>query len=251
MKNILNKNIIFTLLIFLSLSTVGSSQENFEGMFNLNFGYGVEWPEGDMKDRYGRNLKISIGAENIMKSKIFYGLDFDYKFGGSVVEDVFEVYRLENGTTLLGSFGGPSEVIAKERGLYLGVYGGKIITFNSSNLTGIRLAGGVGILQHMLNFNDDTQSFEIINGEYSKGYDRLTRGMAVKGYLGYALYSKDKKFNMNIGIEYTLGFTKAVREINFDSGLSDTKNRKDHLIGLKAEILLPFFKTTKEEIIYY
>lgn len=247
---ILNRNHIYTLLIVCLSNSAIIAQEYFEGMLNFNFGYGIEWPEGDMKDRYGRNLKISIGVENITKSKFFYGVDFDYKFGGEVKEDIFATYRLDNGI-LLGSFGGPTEIVARERGMYLGIYGGKLFSRSETNLSGLRLAGGIGILQHMLDFTDDTQSFEIVNGDYSKGYDRLTRGMALKLYSGYAWYSKDKRFNVNIGLEYTLGFTKSVREINFDTGLPGNQNRKDHLIGLKIEILLPFFRASKEEVIYY
>ncbi len=246
------KNIFihFLFLAFMAPNISLAQQDGFFGMFNLNFGYGIEFPQGDLKDRFGRNLKISIGAENILENKYLYGVDFDYKFNGSVKEDVFAPYRLENGN-LYGSFGNYSEVTPKERGIYLGAYVGKLFPISNESLNSIRASIGVGILQHYMEFIDDTQSFIIVNGDYSKGYDRLTRGIATKLTTGYSYFSKDRRLNANLLIEYTLGFTKAVRSHNFDTGQNDGNTRYDQLIGLKLEILLPFFKAPKEEIIYY
>ena len=240
--------ILFIISITIAPNLVG--QSTFGGMFNLNFGYGMEWPGGDMANRFGRNLKISIGAEQILSSKFYYGLDFDYKFNAQVKEDVFAPYRAENGV-LYGSFGVPSETIIRGRGMFIGIYAGKIFSKNIEIPKGLKAGLGVGLLQHELIFNDDTQSFEIINGVYSKGYDRLSRGLAIKSHIGYMFVSKDKKLNMNFLVDYTLAFSHNVRKFNFDQAAFDTEGKIDHLIGLKFEILLPFYRYSEEEIIYY
>lgn len=221
------------------------------GMTNLSFGYGIEVPFGDMSDRFSRNLKFTLGAERITKSNWIYGLEFAYMFGDTVKEDVLSNLRLAN-NEILGADNAYADAFTRERGVFIGLNFGKLIPFNQNTRSGLRITAAGGILAHYVRIQDEASSLPQIEGDYLKGYDRLTRGLALRQFIGYQHVSENKRVNFYIGLEFTQGFTKHVREVNFDTGLSTSKERRfDGLVSLKAAWILPFYDDYVDEEVFY
>ena len=221
------------------------------GMTNLSFGYGIEFPFGDMGDRFGKNLKFTLGAERITKTNWIFGLEFSYMFGDTVKEDVLAHLRLSNGE-ILGADNDYADTFTRERGVFMGVNIGKLIPFNENSRSGLRITGAVGLLAHYVRIQDEASSLPQIEGEYLKGYDRLTRGVAFREFIGYQHVTENKRVNFYIGLEFTQGFTKSIRNVNFDTGLLASKEgRFDGMIGLKAAWILPFFDDFVDEEVFY
>ena len=253
------KNIIlFILLLTASLANSQNqdkplNDENFYniGMKNFSFGYGIEFPFGDMADRYSDNLKFTVGAERITKNNWIYGIEFAFMFGDTVKEDPLAQLRLEN-DEILGADNAYADVFQRQRGAFLGVNFGKIISFNEKSRSGLRITGAIGVLANKIRIVDESRSLPQIEGAYLKGYDRLTRGLAFREFVGYQHISEDKRINFYIGLEFTQGFTKHVRAIDFDTGLApDPGTRFDGLVSLKAAWVLPFFDDYVDEQVFY
>ncbi|MFT4534210.1 MAG: hypothetical protein ACJA1A_003102 [Saprospiraceae bacterium] len=253
------RNILFFILLFSFASAFSQradkspDEENFLniGMKNLSFGYGMEFPFGDLADRYSRNLKFTLGGERITKNNWIYGIEFAFMFGDTVKEDPLAQLRLTN-NEILGADNAYADVFQRERGAFLGVNIGKIISFSENSRSGLRVTGAIGILAHKIRIIDESRALPQIEGEYLKGYDRLTRGLAIREFIGYQHISEDKRINFYIGLEFTQGFTKHVRSIDFDSGLApDPSTRFDGLVSLKAAWVLPFFDDYVDEQVFY
>jgi len=250
------RKILFFICLFLVASSSVKSQDETKsfmkiGMTNFSFGFGTEFPIGDLKDRFSDNLKFTLGAERITKTNWIFGLEFSYMFGDTVKEDVLAPLRISNGE-VLGSDHAYADVFTRERGAFFGVNIGKLIPFNKKSRSGLRVTGAFGLLAHYVRIQDDARSLPQIEGDYLKGYDRLTRGFALREFIGYQHVTESKRVNFYIGLEFTQGFTTAIREVNFDSGLPTNKeSRFDGLIGLKAAWILPFFNDYVDEEVFY
>ncbi|MDF1696183.1 MAG: hypothetical protein P1U56_10140 [Saprospiraceae bacterium] len=245
------------IICFISIFTCSSfgqkGKENFlnVGITNLCFGYGVEFPFADLSDRFGRNLKFTLGAERITKSNWIFGLEFSYMFGDTVKEDVLAHLRLSN-NEILGADNGYADSFTRERGVFVGANFGKLIPFKANSRSGLRITCAAGLLSHYVRVQDEAGSLPQIEGDYLKGYDRLTRGLALRQFVGYQHIAEDKRVNFYIGLEFTQGFTKSVRDVNFDTGLATNKStRFDGLIGIKAAWILPFFDDFVDEEVFY
>ena len=246
---------LLAFLMMLSVNTLFSqdSKETFLdiGMSNLSFGYGMEFPFGNMGDLYGRTLKFTLGGERITKSNWIYGIEFSYMFGDNIKQDVISNLRLPNGE-ILGADNAYADVFTRGRGLFLGANFGKLIPLNSTSRSGLRITGAAGILLHYVRIKDEASSLPQIEGDYLKGYDRLSRGFAVREFVGYQHVSENKRINFYVGLEFTQGFTASVRDVNFDTGLATDKERKfDGIIGLKAAWILPFHDDFVDEEVFY
>lgn len=242
--------------LFILLGFVAKSQEESEnfkniGMTNFSFGYGIEFPIGDLADRFSDNFKFTVGAERMTSSNWIFGLEFSYMFGDTVKEDVVSSLRLSNGE-ILGADNEYADVFTRQRGVFMGVNIGKLIPFNEKSRSGLRITGAAGLMSHYVRVQDEARSLPQIEGDYLKGYDRLTRGFALREFIGYQHVTESKRVNFYIGIEFTQGFTQSVREYNFDTGLPvDKTSRFDGLIGLKAAWILPFFDDFVDEEVFY
>jgi len=219
----------------------------------VNVTYGVHSPRGDLSDRFGENFAIALQPEFITgENNFIFGLDGQYIFGTEVKEDVLFNLRTAEGF-IIGNDRNPADIQLRERGFYIGANVGKLFSLSAKNpRSGLRITVGGGLLQHKIRVQDDPQRVvPQLTGEYKKGYDRLTNGLALQEFIGYQLLGRDRRLNFYAGFEFIQGFTQNRRTYNFDTMESVNEDRLDLLIGFRAGIALPFyFERSSGDIIY-
>lgn len=219
----------------------------------VRLSYGGHAPGGDLKNRFGPAFGVGSGLDFISsKSNWIAGLDFSYYFGSDVKEDVLASLRTPEGF-IIGNNRTYSDIQLRMRGYYAGGHVGKLIGLGFANpRSGIRLTLGAGLLQHKVRIQDDPQSaVPQLSGEYKKGYDRLSNGLAFTEFIGYQVLSIDRRVNFYAGLEFTQGLTMSRRDYDFDTRAKDETERLDLLIGIKVGWILPIYFGREADEIYY
>ena len=222
----------------------------------LAFGaqYGIQFPGGDLSDRFGNNFAATFSLDYYNKKlRGYYGLETQIQFGNNVREDVLAPLRLSSGA-ILGTNGEVGQIFLRRRGFYIGAYINKTIISGKKNpASGLTLGLGAGVLEHQVRIQNDLANVGQLNGDLEKGYDRLTRGPALKQAITYQHLGANRSVNYSIGVSVFEAFTDSVRSINFDTGLSAKGSRFDLLISIDAKWYIPLIQgnsRTKEEVFY-
>jgi hypothetical protein len=219
----------------------------------FNATYGIQFPGGDMAERFGTSFDLGGGFEYMSPSGWIGGLEIQYLFGSEVKENVLAPLVGSNGI-LYSDIGLTADIILKERGFHTAAYIGKLIPFNREKnpRSGIRITIGAGLLQHKIRVQDDPQAFVgQIQGEYKKGYDRLTNGLSFSQFVGYQYMAKDQLVNFFVGFDFIQAFTQSRRSFNFDTMMQDTEKRLDLLSGFRVGWTLPFYLGEPIEEFFY
>ncbi len=218
-------------------------------MLQVNFMYGVQVPGADLAKRFGLSSSVGAGVQ-YMSGRLVFGAEGEFFFGNNIKEDVLAFMRTED-LSIIGNQREYSNVLLSQRAWYIGALGGVIIPVAANDRrSGIRLTLGVGFLQHKVGIRDQAGAITQLMGDYKKGYDRLTNGLAIKEFVGYHYFSKNKLFNAFAGFEFTQAFTKNRRDFNYDTMMRDDTNRLDLLQGFRVGWTLPFFYDADEKVYY-
>lgn len=203
------------------------------------FNYGRQVPVGVLSKRFG-------GSNTV-------GFTTAYKFGNnyqiqSGINAIFSGKVKENGIfdTMVGSTGylvdvngNLAEIKMYERGILWHLDFGKVIPINKfESNSGILLTAGAGFMQHYIKYTFQRTVLPQLEGEYAKGYDRLTNGLMVRGFAGYQRIDPKAMLNFVAGIEVLNGFTRNRRSFNFDTRTADNTSRNDLLLGLKVGVMI-------------
>ena len=247
------KRRILILIGFTIFSQIVVSQNVREDNF-IAFGanYGIEVPFGDIADRFGQNFRAGVSLDLFKnKSNSIISLEGFILFSDNVKEDALFPLRQSNGA-ILGSNGAYVDVFLRQRGTYVGLNYDKIILPRSSNNnSGLAVGLGIGVLQHNIRFQIDSNNAPQFKDDYGKGYDRNTMGFAAKQKISYLHIGKSKSVNYEIALTITEGFTKLTRGVNFDTGLPDNKSRLDILVGLNFKWMIPFSSPSAAQDEYF
>ncbi len=255
----MQKKSLFLTLPFLFLIICNSNsysqdeRQNLGNIIAINFQFGGGIPAGDLADRFGTTLSAGAGMDFITeKNNLIFGWKGDFHFGNEVKENILGGLAPE-GFIFGNSLSSATELRRAQRGFYIGAHVGKVFSFSSSNTrSGLRVTVGAGLLQHKIRLQQDPSNFvPQIAGDYGKGYDRLSNGLALRQFLGYQLLGNDKLVNFTFGLEFIQGFTQNRRSFNIDEMRTDTSKRLDLLIGLKVGWTLPFYIGESTGEIYY
>ena len=229
----------------------GLGGSNTGRVFLLNFGYGPQMPIGDLEERFGTNFAAEISADYMTANNWTIGVQGQFLFGSTVNEDVLAGLRTSAGD-IIGNDREPADLQLRMRGSYYGLRVGRLFGLSeANNRSGIRINLGAGLLQHRIRIQDDP--FRVVpqvEGEYEKGYDRLTNGLALHQFIGFQTIGKNNGVNITLGFEFFEGFTQNRRAFNFDTRTADTEQRLDILAGLRFSFSLPFYQGNAEDIFY-
>ena len=214
----------------------------------LQMSFAAHIPGGDMASRFGRNLAFGGGLEHITANNWIFGAEGHYLFGSTVKEDPLAIIRTDEGD-IIGNDMLVASVVLRQRGFYAGAVGGKLLTF-SDKRSGLRLTFGAGLLRHYIRVQDDTRTVTQITGDYLKGYDRLTGGLALQQFVGWQHLGSQRRSNWMIGLEFNQGFTHSLRDWDFTERRKLDGSRIDLRIGIRAAWALPFYQKKASEIFY-
>lgn len=247
--------LFFVFLIHFPLNTQAQYEGRNDGMALLvHFNYAYEFPGGDLAQLFGRNARVGGGLEMITaKNDLIFGFDGGLMFGNTIKDDVLATLRTPEGE-IIGNNKVYADIIMKQRGWQASAHIGKIFSLSKveDQRAGIRATIGMGLLQHKVRIQDDFQS-EVpqIEGEYRKGYDRLTNGLMIQEFIGYQFLGANRLINFYAGIELTQAFTQNRRDWDFGLRRKLDEPRTDLLYGFRIGWTLPFYIKEDPENIYY
>lgn len=101
---------------------------------------------------------------------------------------------------------------------------------------------GAGFLEHKIRIDVDKDDVPELSGDYLKGYDRLTNGLALTEFIGYMHCGNNRLINFIFGFELTQAFTQNRRDFNFDQMKKDDNKRLDLLYGIKLGWFFPLYR---------
>ena len=250
---------LFVLLIFILLQTsfrVNAQASRPDTLMNIPMFYGhggFDLAGGDLADRFGNNFEAGGGFMFKTKTNWIFGLDLNYFFSEKVKEGVLDSIITKDGY-LIGSDGLFADVRVTERGVKLPIFKvGKIFSkpvLNAGINSGLLVMGGIGFMQHKINFHDVSMTAKQLESDYAKGYDRLSNGLALTQNLGYMYLARNRNINFFIMTEFTQGFTKNRRDYNFSTMTKDESNRVDLMYGLKIGWIFPVYKKLPKTFYY-
>lgn len=242
-----NRIILFLFIFFVGLTKAFTQRtflerENIGDAILFSISMGQHSPSGDLRDRFGTFSSLGTALEFLThKTNISIGLEGNFFFGSRVKEDVLRNLRMPDGE-IVGGDGVFSSVVLRQRGLYLGLQLGKLVSLSKKNpRTGLKVALSAGLLQHQIRIQDDSRQVNQVAGDYKKGYDRLTNGLSFSQFIGYQHLSVNRLANFYAGIECFQGLTQSRRDWNFDTMSADTEQRLDLIVGIRLGWVLPFY----------
>lgn len=220
----------------------------------IDFSYGVQLPFADMNENFVYNFSLGGKLQYIFSNNLSLGLVGDYQFADEVKQDILSNLREEEGF-LIDRFGQLSDVQLGQRGFFLGASVAYLIpVLKNYKRSGIEVRFEGGYVQHWIRMEVLGGEVFGLSGDYSKGYDRMTTGLALRQYIGYRHLDKNRLLNFFGGFDFMQAFTKNRRGFNFDTMQEDTKNRLDILIGFRVGVTLPIYiytPETQEDIRFY
>lgn len=251
-----SKLFLQNLIVWLGLlcMPLGSLQaQNEGGALLFGISYGGHLSGGDLKERFGNDLSPALQLDYLTEpNNWLFSIQGSFQFGSVVKTDVLANLRTAEGF-IIANDRAVADVQLRERGFYLGLSIGKLISLSSSNYrSGLRIDLGAGLLQHQIRIQDDpVRTVAPLTGAYRKGYDRLTNGPALRQFIGYQLLSRNRRTNLFLGVELIQGFTQSRRDYDFLLQAPDTAKRVDLLSGFRIGLVLPFYVGQNPDEIYY
>jgi len=185
---------------------------------------------------------VALKTENDM----FFSIEYNYLFGGRLVKKGHLDSISTKSTTepfIINARGEYQLMEVNHRGHLPLLKVGKVFSDIGPNQnSGIVASLGGGYLIHYLYYYWTGDAPPQLSGDYLKGYDRRTQGLALSQSISYLHYSKNKMVNYMVSIEALQGFTYNIRSYNFDLQKVDDKRRMDASIGLKFSWMIPYYK---------
>jgi hypothetical protein len=237
----------------LSFLPHAQTQVRDSSLFNPHFtvSYGFHFPGADMASRFGNNQSLGLGFHIKSKNNWYYGIQANYLFGKQVTEPNLIQNLLTADGELLDNQGQITSLFIQERGFAATANGGRLFNTKSVNPnSGFLVLGGLGFLQHKIRLEHQETYVKQLEGEYLKGYDRLTNGLTLYQFVGYFFMSNNRLINMYGGFEAYQAFTQCRRDMNFDTMTKDTAKRKDLLFGFRLGWVLNLYKRSPDKFYY-
>jgi hypothetical protein len=113
------------------------------------------------------------------------------------------------------------------------------------------ISAGPCYLQHHIKIDYRDAQIPQLEGDYIKGYDRLTSGFGLNEFVGYLHYGKRKLINFYIGLDFMQTWTKNKRGYNYDQGQYDNDIKRDNLMGFRIGWVLTLYKRAPEQFYYH
>ena len=217
----------------------------------VGISYAFQVPGADLAERFGNNSNTGITLLFKTKKNLLLGIDGNYLFSKDIKTELFKNISTSNGY-VINSNGEYANILTYERGIASSLRIGKLFSFKRPNPnSGIVSTLGIGILQHKIKIVIPGNNVPQLAGDYKKGYDKLTNGIAFTEFIGYLFLGNNRMINFFGGIEFTQAFTKSRRSYDFDLMAQDTQKRIDLLYGIRVGWILPLYRKSPEDFYSY
>lgn len=214
--------------------------------------YSFQIPQGELSERFGTNHNVGLGAAVKFRNNYLLGIEGGFLFGNNVNENSILRHISTYNGAIVDQDGKAANVLLFERGYTVVAYAGKIIPVVGPNPnSGILLKLGGGYMRHKIRIESQNNEVPGIEGEYAKGYDRLTAGAMASAFLGYQHFGNNRFVNFMFGFQMDLGFTHNLRPYNFDTGRSEDGLRFDGLNGLRVGWVLPIYRAVDDRVYFH
>lgn len=213
--------------------------------------YGVQWPGGDLADRFGQHFTLGTSFQFTSFEHPYYLGAYGYfQFGNQVKEDVLAPHRTADG----GFINAAQEfvqVYLRQRGFQTGIEGGLNFRHQADRGRWILEPGlQAGWLSHHIRIQDESASLPYLDKPYRFAYDRLSSGPALGGIVHVLYLQHQKLVNIRLDLYATRAFTRLRRDLQYDIP-SFTGIRRDWIYGIRLAWLLPLYGGIAVEDIYY
>lgn len=214
---------------------------------------GGQLPSHDMAERFGPSFSVGPTFLYRTNQSYLFGLDFNFIYSDKIKNEqsILASISTSEGYIIDGN-GVYAEYFLQERGFTLMAKAGKIFPiFGPNQNSGLMLMGSAGMMQHRIYIYSRENTAPQLVGDYKKGYDKLSNGLALGEFVGYMHSSDNGRINFFAGLEFTQAWTKSRRDYDFGLMGKDTSTHFDALWGIKAGWIFPISRTTKREYYYY
>lgn len=245
--------------VLLLTTSIASAQDDLFGATKeparkgivIGLNAGGDLPGGDMAKRFGASFRVGPSFLYKTERNFLFGLKADFIFGNQVHEDSLLAGVKDANGFFINNNGQRIGVTIYERGYAIGIEGGKIFPLSKNNQnSGLLLMTGTGFIQHKITLSDNDNSIYQIQGDYKKGYDRLTNGWYLEQFAGFNRFDPKGFLNFHIGLNVMAGFTRGRRDYLFDVRRPDDAPRIDLLFGIRGGFYIPVFKKKGEDIYF-
>lgn len=215
---------------------------------DLQFLYNYHIPSGKIGERYGNFSSVGFGAMHKSKNNWVLGYEFNFLFGLKIKEESILNNLVTSGNYISNTNGFPGNYSVNMRGLTSFVKGGRLFGLNKYNMnSGILVLGGVGLLNHRINFQSQEGNTPPIDADYKKGYDRFSSGIAFNQFIGYIYHSQNRFINLFFGVDFTQALTYNRRGFNYDTGEFDKNRHMDFTTSFRFGWTIPIYVNTREQ----
>lgn len=247
--------IILTLLIFTSFQAFSqrNASDSIIGTPWVSVSYGGNWTGGDLASRFGYLNHLGFFAGYKTKKNWIYGIEGNFIFGNKIrLTGLFD-HLVDSKGNITDVNGDIATVSVLSRGFNASGSIGKIFpVFHTNKNSGIYFSTGIGYLAYKIRIETQNQVIPQIELDYKKGYDRLTTGLNLHQFLGYAFMANQGAVNFYGGFYISEGLTYNRRNVFFDQpDIPVSKNlRMDIQYGFKVAWLIPIYKRLPKAYYY-
>lgn len=207
-------------------------------------GYGFNFVGGDYADMYGNSSTLGAGIGFKTRSNIFFGIEYDYLWGGTVKQGDEIIKEILTSDGQLISQGGEYAIFQYMlRGhLLFGKVGKLFPVFSPNPNSGIQVLLGAGYVQHRMYISVQDNNALQVDGDYKRGYDRLHDGIGLSQSIGYLFLGDSRIWNFYGGLEFKQAWTKNRRDVDFDTRVKDDASKLDLFFGFKIYWVIPLYR---------
>jgi hypothetical protein len=208
-------------------------------------------PSADMATDFGNNLNFGGFFQIKLKNNWMFGVEGEFLFNDGIKNNNLLSGISTPEGNIIDQDGAFAIVSLQERGFLFSLKAGKLFPVIGPNPnSGILATVAPGFLQHKIRIETKSDVPEI-SGDYVKGYDHLTNGVALTEFIGYMHCGNTRLINFFAGFEFTQASTMNRRAFNFDTMSKDNSQHLDLLIGIKAGWFFPLYKHAVNTYYYY
>lgn len=221
-------------------------------MVLISASYAHQLPGGDLADRYGHNSNVGLSIQRRTVHELLFGVEGSFLFGNKVTEPGVISNVLNGAGQVVDQEGVMADVFLLQRGWTAFATVGKVMHWLGPNTrSGVVLKVGGGYMRHKVRVQTQQNIVPQLEDDMLKGYDRLTAGPAVMGYIGYQYLGTRRRVNFHIGLEIMAGITQPLRAFNFDTETYNITDRLDLLSGIRLGWILPIDRSDDDRFHYY